>query len=71
MKSIKQIAKSVSTYKWFELSIMFIILLNSVLIGVELYTNNETIKLIQNTILGIFTIVILLLNLITGAIINN
>ena len=60
MKSIKQIAKSVSTNKWFELSIMFIILLNSVLIGVELYTNNETIKLIQNIILGIFTIEILI-----------
>lgn len=60
MAHIRQIAKQISTNKWFELSIMFIILLNSVLIGVELYTNNETIKLIQNIILGIFTIEILI-----------
>lgn len=60
MAHIRQIAKQISTNKWFELSIMIIILLNSVLIGVELYTNNETIKLIQNIILGIFTIEILI-----------
>lgn len=39
---------------------MIIILLNSVLIGVELYTNDETIKLIQSIILGIFTIEIII-----------
>lgn len=60
MARIKQIAKTISTNRYFELSIMFIILLNSVLIGVELYTNNETIKLIQSIILGIFTIEIAL-----------
>lgn len=60
MAHIRQIAKQISTNKWFELSIMIIILLNSVLIGVELYTNDETIKLIQSIILGIFTIEIII-----------
>ncbi len=39
----------------FEFLITGIILVNSVLIGVETYTDNQTIKLIQSIILGIFT----------------
>jgi len=60
MSRIKQLAKDISTNKIFEVSIMFIILVNSVLIGVELYTNDPTIKLIQSIILGIFTIEIII-----------
>ncbi len=58
--SIKERAKQISTNKWFELSIIIVILINSVLIGVELYTNDPTIKLIQQIILGIFTVEIII-----------
>ncbi len=52
---MKQLAKKIATNRIFEFTIMIIILVNSVLIGVELYSNNETIALVQNIILGIFT----------------
>lgn len=55
MNPIKAFAKKLTEAKWFELSITIIILINSLLIGVELYTANETIALIQKIILGIFT----------------
>lgn len=58
--SIKERAKQISTNKWFEISIIIVILINSVLIGVELYTSNPTIKLIQQIILGIFTVEIII-----------
>ena len=60
MSAVKQFAKKLTTAKWFELSIIAIIIINSILIGVETYTNNETIKLIQTIILGIFTFEILM-----------
>lgn len=55
MNSIKKTCKSIAQNHFFEILITFIILLNSVLIGVETYTDNATIKLIQTIILGIFT----------------
>lgn len=60
MEPIKGICKSLTTAKWFEFSIIAVILINSILIGVETYTDDETIKLIQQIILGIFTIEIVL-----------
>lgn len=60
MANVKDICKSLTTNKFFELSIIAVILANSVLIGVETYTDNPTIKLIQEIILGIFTVEILL-----------
>lgn len=60
MKKLKEICKKLATAKWFEFSITAIILINSLLIGVETYTDNETIKLIQKIILGIFTFEILI-----------
>ena len=45
---------------WFEFGIVAVILINSILIGVETYTDDATIKLIQQIILGIFTIEITL-----------
>lgn len=57
---IKQRCKEITTNKFFELSIIAIIIINSVLIGVETYTNNATIKVIQTVILGIFTVEIIL-----------
>jgi len=57
---LKQLAKRISNNKWFEFTIMFIILINSVLIGVELYNSNSIIQLIQSIILGVFTIEIII-----------
>ena len=60
MGSIKTFCKKLTTAKVFEWSITIIILINSLLIGVETYVNSEAITIIQNIILGIFTIEILL-----------
>lgn len=60
MGSIKTFCKKLTTAKVFEWSITTIILINSLLIGVETYVNSEAITIIQNIILGIFTIEILL-----------
>lgn len=57
---MKKFAKKICENPWFEISIMIIIIINSVLIGWELYDNNPTIQFIQTVILGIFTIEILL-----------
>ena len=46
----------ITTNKWFEITIIAVILVNSVLIGVETYTKNHTIETIQHIILGIFTV---------------
>jgi voltage-gated sodium channel len=55
LSRIKKIASLIAHNKAFELFITGIILLNSILIGVETYTDNETIKIIQQSILYIFT----------------
>lgn len=60
MEPIKGICKSLTTAKRFEFSIIAVILINSILIGVETYTDDATIKHIQQIILGIFTIEIVL-----------
>jgi voltage-gated sodium channel len=46
---------ALATNRVFELTITAIIIINSVLIGVETYTDYEPIKVIQKVILGIFT----------------
>ena len=56
MSRIKALAGSIATNRIFELAITLIIITNSVLIGVETYTTNSTITLIQSIILFIFTI---------------
>lgn len=53
--NIKNFCEKLAKNPVFEISIILIILLNSLLIGVETYTSNETIKLIQQIILYIFT----------------
>lgn len=60
MSKIKEIASSFAHNKRFELFITGIIILNSVLIGVETYTDNLTVKMIQQGILYIFTFEILM-----------
>ena len=60
MSKIREIASSIAHNKGFELFITGIIILNSVLIGVETYTDNLTVKMIQQGILYIFTFEILM-----------
>ena len=60
MSKIREIASSIPHNKGFELFVTGIILLNSVLIGVETYTDNLTVKMIQQGILYIFTFEILM-----------
>ena len=60
MSYIKQLCKRITTNKWFEITIIAVILVNSVLIGVETYTTNHTIEIVQHIILGIFTVEIIL-----------
>lgn len=60
MKNIKMNCEAITKHKLFELFIIATIILNSILIGIETYNGNETIKLIQQIILGIFTIEIIL-----------
>ena len=60
MSKIKKIASLIAYNKGFELFITGIIILNSVLIGVETYTDNLTVKMIQQGILYIFTLEILM-----------
>jgi len=55
MSRIKQFCKNLIENRWFEIIIIIVILINSALIGVETYTVNSTILLIQHIILGIFT----------------
>lgn len=55
MLQIKQSCRNLIGQRWFELTIVAVILINSFLIGVETYTVNSTILLIQHIILGIFT----------------
>ena len=56
MGQIKSFCKALTENKYFEWGITLIILINSALIGVETYSENTTIKLIQQIILYIFTI---------------
>lgn len=55
MSSIKKFCIALASNHVFELFIIGIILVNSVLIGVETYVSDPTIKLIQQIILYIFT----------------
>ena len=55
MNAIKLFCKKLTEAKWFEWSITAIILINSILIGIETYTTSEVIAIIQKVILGIFT----------------
>lgn len=60
MSKIKEITSLIAHNKGFELFITGIIILNSVLIGVETYTDNLAVKMIQQGILYIFTFEILM-----------
>ena len=60
MGKIKRIAEKIANNKYFELFIIGIIIINSILIGVETFNSSPIIKTIQHSILGIFTIEILL-----------
>lgn len=53
---MKNYIKSIISSRVFELSITLIILINAILVGIELSTNNLVIQSIQWLILGIFTL---------------
>ena len=55
MQKIKEFCQNLIEKKWFELAIIIVILVNSLLIGVETYFVNSTIFAIQHFILGVFT----------------
>ncbi len=60
MNSVQSFCQKITTNRIFELSIVLVILINSLLIGVETYHTSPTITLVQTLILGIFTIEILM-----------
>ncbi len=60
MEQIKELARKLVYNRFFDLAITCIIIINSILIGVETYTNNEIIQSIQRIILYIFTAEIVL-----------
>ncbi|MDR2954102.1 MAG: ion transporter [Prevotella sp.] len=55
MQQVKGLCRNLIEKRWFEIAIISVILINSVLIGVETYTITPGITLIQHIILGIFT----------------
>lgn len=55
MQNLKSLAASIAFNHKFELFITIIIIVNSILIGVETYTDNATIAGVQRCILYIFT----------------
>lgn len=55
MNSLKQICKNLINQKWFEIAIVVIILINSLIIGLETYTITPLMIIIQKIILGVFT----------------
>lgn len=60
MPAIQQFCRKITTNHTFEIAITIVILINSFLIGVETYTSNNIIRLIQTSILGVFTAEILM-----------
>lgn len=70
MSEIQRRAKIITESRIFELAITCVIIVNSILIGVETYTNNETIQLVQTIILGIFTVEIALRFIASDGILN-
>lgn len=59
MNSLKKFCLSLAENHIFEMFIIVVILVNSILIGIETYTANATIRIIQQIILYIFTFEIL------------
>lgn len=60
MGNIQSFCCKLTTHRVFEIAIVVVILINSLLIGVETYATNSTIAFIQKFILGIFTLEILM-----------
>ena len=60
MQKIKNLSVKLVDKRWFEFFIVGIIIINSILIGVETYLITPTILFIQHAILGIFTFEILI-----------
>lgn len=57
---LKGVAREITTNRWFEFAITLVIIVNSLLIGVETYRSHTLISLVQTLILYVFSIEILL-----------
>ena len=68
MKNLKRICLAITKNKVFEIVIVAVIILNSILIGVETYNSSEIVRLIQRINLGVFTIEIILRFIASGSI---
>ena len=68
MKNFKRICLAITKNKVFEIVIVAVIILNSILIGVETYNSSEIVRLIQRINLGVFTIEIILRFIASGSI---
>ena len=68
MKNLKRICLAITKNKVFEIVIVAVIILNSILIGVETYNSSEIVRLIQQINLGVFTIEIILRFIAAGSI---
>ncbi|MDR1273402.1 MAG: ion transporter, partial [Odoribacteraceae bacterium] len=55
MRSIKNLCERLAGARWFELSIVGIIIVNCFLIGVETYGHHAGVQLVQTVILACFT----------------
>ena len=60
MLNLRKRCKNILDLRWFEILITCVILINSILIGVETYSYNSTVAFVQKIILGIFTIEIII-----------
>ena len=60
MATIKQLCDTVCKNRIFEFAISLIIIVNSILIGIETYGTHASVSLVQTVILGIFTFEILI-----------
>ena len=68
MKKLREWCAAIVANKWVDRAITLVILLNCFFIGVETYTNNATIALLQNIILGIFTVEIIIRFIAAGSV---
>lgn len=68
MATLREKCKTIVNNRLFEFIITGVIIVNSILVGVETYSDNETVKLVQTIILGIFTLEIILRFIAAGSI---
>lgn len=68
LKDVRPLCKRIVSSKWFEWTILVVILINAVFIGVETCEDNTTIKTLQHIILGVFTLELLVRFIAAGSV---